>query len=150
MTRKLFHCLYIILIPALAFTQPPSSKDSADDVTIKNVCDNKIFDRVEVPSDFKFGKNAVEDQIARYFRDAGLPIPNGKVSCILIITSDARVIRVRKLKGEYENEKALGEALELTTGLWTIALQNSHPVCNYVRLEIEFTENSVNVKKTRF
>jgi cytochrome b involved in lipid metabolism len=143
--RRRFYSILAILMPAISFSQA-IDKDTTKQI-LDSLCDgSKIFYRCEIPVDFKRGKNAMEDSLNNYLRTNNSELQNGKANFQLIVAKNGKVYDVKKQSGDIAGETDIIKALQTTSDLWTIGLQNSFPICSYVRLEIECADNKINVK----
>ena len=133
--RKAFYLIFIIFFPAISFSQA-TGKDSTAEQTLKALCDNKFFVKCEIPVDFKYGKKALEDSLTNYLKGNNSQFQNGKATFYLIVAKNSKVYSVSKKSGTIVSEGEIIKALQLTSDLWTIGKQNSHPICSYVTLEL--------------
>ena len=146
--RNLFYLVVAILIPAVSFSQT-NAKDPTSGKILDSLCDNKFFEKCEIPVDFKYGKKALEDSVTNYLKEINSEVPNGKATFLFIVAKDGNAYNVKKMSGNILNEWNIIKALEHTAGLWTIGKQNSYLICSYVRLEVEVIENRVKVNMLR-
>ena len=141
-------CFYLIFffIPTLSFSQ---ATDDSTKLTLKIECDNKIFDKCEIPVDFKYGKQTLADSLTSYFKGINSPFENGRATFLFILAKNSKVYAVRKIAGNIPDESNIITALQQTGDLWTVGKQNSYLICSYVRLEIEFIDDRVKVSMVR-
>ncbi|MBN8788225.1 MAG: hypothetical protein J0I84_14130 [Terrimonas sp.] len=140
--RNVFYLIFIF-IPAVSFSQTPDN-DSTEQI-IKVVCDDRIFEKCEIPVGFKNGQLAVEDSITNYLKENNTQFQNGKVTFQFVVAKNAKVCDVKKISGNIASEGNIIKALQQIADLWTVGKQNSRFICSYVRLEIEIIDYSVKV-----
>jgi len=139
MTKGFYTLLTIttILLPAILFAQ------SEEDY---KVCDDKVFNKVEILPGLKNGKAAFEDSLAGYLRKKNALPDKGKVTFTFIVTKQSKLFDIIKVEGDVKYEDAVKEALISFAALWKPAIQNSHTVCAYVGLNIDFSESKLVAK----
>ena len=113
--------------------------------TLKTVCDNKFFEKCEIPVDFKYGKKSMEDSMTSYLKGNDFQFDSGRAIFMFIVAKNSKIYDVRKISGSIADESNIIKALQQTANLWTVGKQNSYLICSYVRLEVEFIDNRVKV-----
>jgi hypothetical protein len=146
--RITFYLLFIIVMPAISFSQM-TDKDSTTEQILKHLCDNKFFEKCEIPVDFKYDQKTLEDSITNYLKANNSQKLDGKATFIFIVAPNSKVYNVAKKSRNIESESDILKALEATSDLWTIGKQNSYLICSYVELEVIVTDHKVKVKKIR-
>ena len=146
--RETLYLVFTILIPAISFSQT-TDKDSTAEQILDALCNNKFFEKCEIPVDYKYGKKALEDSMTNYLKETNSQFQNGKATFLFIVAKDSKVYNIEKISGSIASESNLIKALQQTAGLWTVGKQNSHPICSYVKLEVESIDNRVRVNLLR-
>ncbi|OQP56922.1 hypothetical protein A3860_10115 [Niastella vici] len=131
-------CILItILLPAILFAQTEE---------VDSVCDDKVFTQVETLPDLKNGKAAFEDSLTGYLRKRTAIPQKGSITYTFIVTTKSKIFDLKKVEGDVKNEETINEALISFAGQWKPAIQNSHTVCAYVGLIIEFEKSALKIK----
>ena len=146
--RNSFYLVFTILIPSISFSQT-TDKNSNSEQVLKILCDNKFFEKCEIPVDFKYGKKAVEVSMTNYLKGTNAQFQNGKAIFMFIVANDAKVYNVELKSGNIASDSNIIKALQQTAGLWEVGKQNSYSICSYVRLEVELIENRVTVNMVK-
>jgi len=143
--KRIFFLALIVIIPIISFSQ--TIGNSTEKQIVYDLCDSgRIFYRCEIPVDFKYGKKAMEDSLNNYLQANNSQLQNGKATFQLIVAKNGKVYEVKKQSGDIAGDSDIIKALKTTSDLWTIGLQNTFMICSYVRLEIEYADNKINVK----
>ncbi|AEV98202.1 hypothetical protein A4D02_35235 [Niastella koreensis] len=103
------------------------------------VCDDKVFDQVEILPDFKNGKAAFEDSLTQALKRKNNYPAKGTITYGFVLTMQSQLVDVKAVKGVAPNDEAIKKALKATAGNWIPAKQNSHTVCAYVYLTLNFS-----------
>ena len=141
MMTKAFFTLITIFITGILSAQKESDIEDA-----YKVCDGRVFTRVEVLPDFKNGKAAFEDTLTGYLKKKNALPKRGNITYTFIVTMQSKILDIKKVEGDVKSEGRIKGTLISMSGLWIPANQNSHQVCAYVGLTIEFSENKLTVK----
>ncbi len=138
---KAFCTLITIFITGILSAQTDSGSDEA-----YKVCDDRVFTRVEKLPDFKNGKAAFEDTLTGHLKKKNALPKSGNITYTFIVTMQSKLFDIKKVEGDVKYEDNVKAALISIPIKWIPANQNSHPVCAYVGLTIEFSENKLSVK----
>ncbi|HEX6432155.1 MAG TPA: hypothetical protein VF008_30900 [Niastella sp.] len=138
MMTKAFCTLITIFIAGILSAQ-------TDDEAYK-VCDDRVFTKVEILPDFKNGKAAFEDTLTGYLKKKNALPKRGNITYTFIVTMQSNVLDIKKMEGDVEYEDSVKAALISIPGIWKPAIQNTHQVCAYVSLKIDFSENKLTAK----
>ena len=141
MITKAFCTFITIFITGILSAQTESDMDDA-----LKVCNDKVFTQVDILPDLKNGKAAFEDSLTGYLKKKNALPKSGNVTYTFIITMQSKILDIKKVEGDVKYEDRVKEALISIPDIWIPANQNSHPVCAYVGLNIEFSENKLKVK----
>ncbi len=144
--KHIFYLATILLSPLISISQS-AEQDSTSEQLITTWCDDIIFTKIEIPADFKYGKTSFENSLTRYLNYNNKVLGSGNADFSFVLAKNLKIYNVSKHSGHLENEKEIMKALSLTSNLWELAKQNNHPVCSYVRLLIEITDNKLTVTK---
>ena len=142
MTKKIYVLLFLIL-PLSSIAQSKSAKGVLFDSIVEKDCNGMAFVRVEVPPSFKNGKISLEDSISSYLKSRGSLKNNTKGSFKLFVTKQSTIINVIKIYSNFPNDSILEDAFKLFSYMWLPATQNGFPVCAYVSVEIELSDDKL-------
>jgi len=134
---KSFFTLITFLLPAILFAQSEEAN---------SVCDDKVFTRVETLPALKNGKAAYEDSLTAYLRKKIALPQKGSITFTFIVTTQSKLFDLKKVEGDLAFEDTVKEALISFANQWKPAIQNSHNVCAYVGLNIEFEKSILKIK----
>ena len=121
------------------------SNDPAAKLVMKNDCDGKVFNKVEILPSIKAGNAAFEDTLAYILKAKNAFDRTDKVVFKFIITGRSQIFDLARESGEIEEEKIVKESLINLSALWLPALQNGRPVCSNVRIEINIKKGKLHI-----
>jgi len=144
MIRK-FILIVSLQLPTFVFSQTDIWSQKYKE-TFKNDCDHKVFDKVEEIPSLKVSREAYADSLTFFLREKMSQFRYQKFIFSCIVTSRSEIFNLRMLAGNFDDEGVFETAILNYSDLWLPARQNSHIVCSYVKLEMEFTKAKLNIR----
>jgi hypothetical protein len=138
-------CLLIIalIFPTFLFAQ--FSDDPKEEKLVKDECGDIVFTSVQQFPSLKPSKEVFEDSLTVYLKSINKFEKNKTITFKFIVTKNSELVGIRKISGEYTNEKDLTDALSNLAGFWIPAQQHSHSVCAYATCELEFSSDKITI-----
>ena len=139
---KKLYLLLFSLLPVFAFTQSEYISDSI----VTADCNSKLFERVETLPSIKGGETALSDSLSAFLKRRRVVIKDGKAILGFIVTTKSQIVEIRQLSGNLQMQAVYSEGLRAYSNMWIPAVQNSHKVCDRVRLEVAFADDKITLK----
>ena len=136
----------IVLIPTCLSAQSTSYNDATAKKRIESECDGKMFTRVEQLPSFKISKQAFEDTLSQYLKSKNAFYTNKKITFMFVLTKRAEMLELEYISGNTPKENTLSQAFLYYSRLWLPPIQNGHPVCAYVKCDLEFKDDKLSVR----
>ena len=145
MLKKL-HCIFFLFIPTLIFAQSSYLSDSAFHKIIEKDCDDKEFTKTEVLPSLKISREAYGDSIKLYLNSRNIIIGNRLAIFKFFLTKDCQILHIKgMIPSPPPNLEFVRDAILHFSDLWNPAVQNSHIVCSYITLQLEFRDDKINI-----
>jgi len=110
------------------------------------VCEDKVFDQVEILPDFKNGKAAFEDSLTQTLKRKNYYPTKGSITYGLVLTMQSQLVDLKAVKSDILNEEPIRKALKAAADSWIPAKQNGHTVCAYIYLTLDFSKSKLETK----
>jgi hypothetical protein len=133
MTIKLF-LLLIFSFPVFLFAQSAFSD-----------CDH-IFSKVQNLPSLKISNEAFEDTLTTVLTSKKFLLKDNEITYNFVVTDKSKIDDLVTVSGSVGKEKILKETILNLAGLWKPATQNGYDVCSYVRLNLKFADNKINIE----
>lgn len=136
-----------LLLPTFLFSQT-DIWDSKSKRVLEDDCDEKVFERVEEIPTLKVSNDNYADSIISFLKQRQITLINKKVVFAFIVTSKSEIFNFRLFLRTMDmgDVEQVEDAILKYHDLWMPARQNSHIVCSYVKLQLEFTKDKLNIR----
>lgn len=143
--HKLF-ILVLILSPTFSFSQTSSRADSANQLIMSgHDCSDAIFTKVETLPALKVSRTDYADTLAAYLVSKQVFLENTTLVFRFVVTCHGEINSIESNPADLKEKEVFEKAILFYSNLWLPAKQNGYIVNSYVKLTIEFGNNTISI-----